>query len=75
VYYRHVNQGERFESVEMDAAGDLYRAAVPARYTDSPYPLQYYFQLAWAPERVSLYPGFAEDFLNQPYFVVGRPQS
>jgi hypothetical protein len=43
LYYRHVNQAERFESAEMEAQGAVCRASIPAAYTDSPYPLQYYF--------------------------------
>jgi hypothetical protein len=68
LYYRHVNQAERYHAVEMDAQGDAYAACIPAAYTDSPYPLQYYFEL----NRVSLYPGFAPNLLNQPYFVLQR---
>ena len=45
MYYRHVNQAERFESAEMQARDNRYRAAIPAGYTQSLYPLQYYFEL------------------------------
>jgi hypothetical protein len=72
LYYRHVNQAERFESAEMEQKGDGYRAAIPGAYTDSPYPLQYYFELKQAPEKAWLHPGFAADLSNQPYFVVRR---
>jgi hypothetical protein len=67
-----VNQAERFASVEMDARGNLYRASIAADYTDSPYPLQYYFEFKEGPEKAWLYPGFASDLANQPYFVVQR---
>jgi hypothetical protein len=72
LYYRHVNQAERFESVEMEAWSGTYRATVPAEYTDSPYPLQYYFEVRDAARKAWLYPGFAPDLANQPYFVVRR---
>ena len=72
LYYRHVNQAVRFQTLQMTADGDSYRAVIPAQYTDSMYPLLYYFQLTYNPGLVSLYPGFSEDFLNQPYFVVPR---
>lgn len=72
LYYRHVNQAERFANVEMDARGNLYRASIPADYTDSPYPLQYYFEFKEGPEKAWLYPGFAPDLASQPYFVVQR---
>ena len=45
LYYRHVNQAERYQTAEMQAAGNRYRAAIPGAYTDSPFPLQYYFEL------------------------------
>jgi hypothetical protein len=68
LYYRHVNQAERWESVDL-ASGS---AAIPASYTDSPYPLQYYFEFRTAADQAWLYPGFAPDLANQPYFVVRR---
>ena len=40
------------------------------QYTDSPYPLQYYFELRDARGHAWLYPGFRADLCNQPYFVV-----
>jgi hypothetical protein len=70
LWYRHVNQAERWLSAPMERAGTVWRGAIPAAYTDSPYSLQYYFECrgegkAW------LHPGFAPDLANQPYFVVG----
>ena len=72
MYYRHVNQAERFESAEMQARDNGYRAAIPAGYTQSLYPLQYYFELKSAPDQAWLFPGFAANLSNQPYFVVRR---
>ncbi len=72
LYYRHVNQAERFVSVAMARNGGLFRAAIPAAYTDSPYPLQYYFELQTSPGEACLHPGFAKDLDNQPYFVIRR---
>jgi hypothetical protein len=70
LYYRHVNHGERFESALMRLQGTHYRAGIPAAYTDSPYPLQYYFEIRYGSESASLYPGFGPELTNQPYFVV-----
>jgi hypothetical protein len=75
MYYRHVNQAERFESLEMQARDNGYRAVVPAGYTQSLYPLQYYFELKTGLDQACLFPGFAANLSNQPYFVVRRPQT
>jgi hypothetical protein len=72
LFYRHVNHAERFESVEMKPDGKRYVATVPATYTDSMYPLQYYFELKDAPKSAWLYPGFNSNQTNQPYFVVRK---
>jgi hypothetical protein len=72
LYYRHVNQAERFESVEMELQSGKFRGTIPAAYTDSVYPLQYYFEISESEEKVGLYPGFAQDLANQPYYVVLR---
>jgi len=72
LYYRHVNQAERFEAVEMEAHDNTCRASIPGDYTDSAYPLQYYFELQEGPDRARLFPGFAADLLNLPYFVLRR---
>ena len=70
LYYRHVNQAERYQTLEMEDAGNRYRAAIPGSYTDSPYPLVYYFELKDGPGKAWLHPGFAADWTNQPYYVV-----
>jgi len=69
LHFRHVNQGEVWQSSEMNGKGVVFRASVPAAYTDSPFPLQYYFEVrdgshAW------LYPGLDVVPKRQPYFVV-----
>ncbi len=43
--YRHVNQGERWQSLDMTASGNTWTASIPADYTASPYPLQYYVEV------------------------------
>jgi hypothetical protein len=70
LYYRHVHQAEPYRTEEMQAQGSRYRATLPGDYTNTPYPLQYYFVLRNAQEQAWLYPGFAADLANQPYFVV-----
>ena len=74
LWYRHVNQGERWKSVPMEHATGRYSAAVPAAYTRTPYPLQYYFELrstrsAW------LFPAFNATLSNQPYYAIFKRSS
>ena len=71
LFYRHVNHGERWLSMAMSQEGDTYRAAIPAAYTSSPYPLQYYFALEKGAQ-AALYPGFNASLSNQPYFAVWK---
>ncbi|HEV2274605.1 MAG TPA: hypothetical protein VGR96_10590 [Acidobacteriaceae bacterium] len=71
LYYRHVNQAERYKRTEMQAQEHLYQAAIPADYTASEYPLEYYFEIQEADlPTPTLYPGFSAELTNQPYFVV-----
>ena len=70
LYYRHVTHEERYQTVGMQALGRSYRATIPAAYTASSYPLQYYFELKADPATAWLYPGFSAGLANQPYFVV-----
>ena len=70
LYYRHVNQAERWQSAEMQAKGSGFHGLIPASYTASPYPMQYYFELKGGRDLSWLYPGFTPQLTNQPYFVV-----
>jgi hypothetical protein len=72
LHYRRVNQAERWQATPMQFTDRLWRAAIPAAYTESPYALQYYLEVMEAPGSVALYPGFGEHLTGQPYFVVRR---
>jgi hypothetical protein len=72
LYYRHVDQAERYAHVEMAAQGEAWRAEIPAAYTQSAYPLQYYFELRGDAKNAWLYPGLGTDLLHQPYFVLQK---
>ncbi len=72
LYYRHVNQAERYKMTVMEATGNRYHAVIPADYSDSPYPLQYYFELKYSPSSSLLYPGLGVDRKTQPYFVIRK---
>jgi hypothetical protein len=69
LYYRHVNQAERFEQVGMEPSAGGYRASIPAAYAASPYPLEYYFEVK-SESRAYLYPGLGPQHTSQPYFVL-----
>jgi hypothetical protein len=69
--YRHVNQGERWRSMPMQSSGGKFSAAIPGDYTNSPYPMQYYFVLK-TDKTASLYPGFNAELSNQPYYAIWK---
>ena len=68
--YRHVNQAETWRTVEMEQADNEYHATIAADYTDSPFPLQYYFQVRSDAGAVWLHPGLERRWHGQPYFYV-----
>ncbi|MEO8735499.1 MAG: hypothetical protein ABI380_03070 [Edaphobacter sp.] len=69
LYYRHVNQAERWKSVEMKRNQLAFESSIPGVYTKSAFPLQYYFELRRGAE-AWLYPAFNATFSNQPYYAV-----
>ncbi len=69
LHYRHANQAEEWQSADAEGPGDRYRILVPAEYTQSPYPLLYYFELR-TQSGTLLYPGFDATLSREPYFVV-----
>lgn len=75
LYYRHVDQAERFEKVAMRLTNQTFSAAIPASYTDTQFPLEYYFEIRESPSRAAVYPGLSAQLTQQPYFVVRRPKS
>jgi hypothetical protein len=75
LHYRHVNHAERWQSEPMQSDGRLWRAVIPAEYTQSQFALQYYFEVKEAPGSAALYPGFGEENIAQPYFVVRKRSS
>lgn len=72
MHYRHVNQAERWLSVELRKDGDTYHSEIPADYTAKRYPLQYYFEIITDRSEATLFPLLASDLANVPYFVVHR---
>ena len=88
LWYRHVNQAERWLSVPMQKTGPIpgqtypaefhpnpYTATIPANYTNSPYPLQYYFEFRTAND-ATMHPMLFIDQAIQPYFAcTAKPKS
>jgi len=70
LYYRRTHQSEPWRTVPMQIDKGNGRAAIPGEYTDSPYPLQYYFECRDESARSWLYPGLGKGLTNQPYFVL-----
>lgn len=70
LHYRHVNQGERWRSSEMEHAQGIFRSSIPGEYTNSAFPLQYYFELRRGNSEAWFYPAFNGTLSNQPYFAI-----
>ena len=68
--YRHVNQAERWKTIDATRDQGAYTAAIPGEYTESKFALEYYFELEDGKGVQWMYPGFNKSFSNQPYFAV-----
>jgi hypothetical protein len=70
LYYRRVNQAENWQVLSMEEKGDRFHGTIPATYTQTKFPLQYYFGLNKGDSGSALFPGLDSTLANQPYFVV-----
>jgi hypothetical protein len=75
LWYRHVNQGERWRSMEMQGGSGKYNAMIPGDYTRSPFSLEYYFELERGSEAAWLVPAFNRPLSNQPYYAISKRQA
>ncbi len=66
---RHVNQAEAWQEFLMADKDGHFVATVPAAYTDSPFPLQYFFAV-YQNGTAGMVPGLSSDLCSQPYFVL-----
>ncbi|MBB3950747.1 hypothetical protein [Aureimonas jatrophae] len=66
LYYRHVNQAERWQSQLMRRENGAWHGEIPRDYTRSPFHLQYFVSLSQGGVAV-LGPGLAADLSNEPY--------
>ena len=70
LHYRHLNQGEDFETVETSRNGASFEATVPGSYTDSDFALVYYFTVHASGGDAWILPGLEESLASQPYHVL-----
>ena len=70
MHYRHVNQAETYLSLAMQRQGSDHVAIIPAAYTDTTFPIEYFFEFSNGDGKKVLFPGFTSNLTNQPYFVV-----
>ena len=67
-----MNQAERWLPVEMEGSHGSYTAAIPGDYTNSVYPLQYYFEIRSGSSSASLHPAFNSTLSNQRYYALSK---
>jgi hypothetical protein len=70
--YRHLDQSEMHEEVEMAREADRFVATIPGEYSDSPYALQYHFVVKDDRGGARLHPGLGAELSDRPYHVVRR---
>jgi hypothetical protein len=69
LWYRHLNQGDRWQVIDMKAGQREFGAAIPAAYVTGAFPLQYYFEVR-AKQLAAMCPGFGKNFTGTPYYLV-----
>ena len=72
LWYRRVNQAEKWVMLPMDRTATGLRATIPANYIASPYSLQYYFEVLLDSGNRTLSPGLARDYSTQPYYLLHK---
>lgn len=69
LHYRHVHQGERWQTMPMAGAGAGYEATIPGDYSAAQCHLQVY-ATALAEGAVRILPGFPDDLAGMPYRLI-----
>ena len=70
LHYRHVNQAVAWQVIAMDKKGDECQAVIPAEYTQTRYPMEYYFSIDMGEAGKAIYPGLDENLAGIPYYVL-----
>jgi hypothetical protein len=68
--YRHIHQAEAWQSLPMTVSSERVNAEIPGAYTDTAFPIQYYFMVRHPNRSTTLVPGLGESLTTQPYFLV-----
>ena len=71
LHYRQVNQSIKWEKIKLNKAAKNFTANIPASYTKTPFPIQYYFE--FIDNKISSFaPGFTKNLSNQPYYILRK---
>lgn len=70
LHYRHLNQAEDYRVQELSRDGKRFTGSIPAAYTNSRYPLIYFFVVTGSTGDRWVAPGLDNTLSNQPYHVV-----
>ena len=70
MHYRHINQAERWQSVELSHSGDTFQGEIPSTYTAKRYALQYYFEVETGTAEATLIPPLNANLDNVPYYIM-----
>ncbi|SDS23803.1 hypothetical protein [Microlunatus soli] len=70
LHYRHVDQSQRLQQIAMTRSEDGFFAVIGKDYTDTDYPLMYFFSLQDRSGRRTFAPGLDASLANQPYHLL-----
>ena len=73
--YRHLDQSEEYEEVEMAREANRFVATISGGYSDSPYALQYHFVIRDVRGGARLHPGLGAELSDRPYHMVRQEQA
>lgn len=56
--------------ISMKKIDGQYQATILGQYTQTRYPMEYYFTFDMGEDGIAIYPGLDENLANLPYYVV-----
>ena len=69
INFREVNQSKKWRRKKLTKSKDIYYSVIPKRFTNTQYPIQYYFEFT-NKKYSSFSPGFNKFLSNQPYYLL-----